>query len=185
MSQPDHHVTALDKGLGIIDNLKPLKAKKSPVIAAVSGFFCGGIGLGIYFQSWLDFFVPIAIWIVVAVIAIPTAEALDVLACIFCCFYGYRRAVTSNAKLDALNASAKTIGADILPSQIKMATTSPPPLTSMRAAPAITVATIPAELPPTEGTIEKRLKNLKDLRDRNVISEAEYQAKRQQILDAL
>lgn len=184
MSQPDHHVTALDKSLGIIDNLKPLKAKKSPVIAAVSGFFCGGIGLGIYFQSWLDFFVPIAIWIVVAVIAIPTAEALDVLACIFCCFYGYRRAVTSNAKLDALNASPKTIGADIIPSQIKMATTSPPPIPSTRTPPAITVATIPAESM-SEGTVEKRLKNLKDLRDRNVISEVEYQAKRQQILDAL
>jgi len=116
----------------------------------------GGIGLVIYFQSGLDFFVPIAISIVVAVIAIPTAEALDVLACIFCCFYGYRRAVTSNAKLDALNATPKAVGADLLPSQIKMATTSPPPLTSTRTPPAIPVTNVPAETT-AEGTVEKRL----------------------------
>ena len=50
---------------------------------------------------------------------------------------------------------------------------------------AITVASVPAEPSPIERTVEKRLKNLKDLRDRNVISEAEYNAKRQQILETL
>jgi hypothetical protein len=44
-------------------------------------------------------------------------------------------------------------------------------------------AAIPAQTPPPiEGDIERRLKKLNDLRDRNMISQAEYEAKRHQIL---
>jgi len=38
---------------------------------------------------------------------------------------------------------------------------------------------------PVEGAVEKRLRNLKDLLDRNIISHAEYDAKRQQILSEI
>ena len=44
---------------------------------------------------------------------------------------------------------------------------------------------IPAQTSPTESDTEKRLKKLDDLRDRSVITQAEYDAKRQQILSEI
>jgi hypothetical protein len=35
---------------------------KSPVIAGIIGFCFGGLGLGLYFQSWKDFVYPLVIF---------------------------------------------------------------------------------------------------------------------------
>jgi hypothetical protein len=184
MSSQDNSVTIIDKALSIIDNLDPLEEKKSPVVAAILGFFCGGFGLGIYFRSLKDFIVLLAIWIVIALVAIPTYETLDILGCIFSCFYGYRRVMTSNAKRDALNASI--IDAHVISSQVPG---TPPPIAPLgfpTKTPLPLSASIPAQTPPPlPKTVEQRLKSLSDLRDRNVITQAEFEAKRQQILSEM
>jgi hypothetical protein len=55
--------------------------------------------------------------------------------------------------------------------------TAPPPLLADAS------EAIPAQAPPvTDGDVDRRLNKLTDLRDRNVITQAEYEAKRQQVL---
>ena len=65
----------------------------------------------------------------------------------------------------------KAIGASIV------SRLAPPPLTA-------TTAQIPPPLP-AESAHEKRLQSLADLRDKNLISPTEYEAKRQQILSEI
>jgi hypothetical protein len=58
--------------------------------------------------------------------------------------------------------------------------TSPPPLLT----PALAVT--PPQAPPLNGVaVEHRLKSLNELRDKNLISQTEYESKRQQILDGI
>jgi hypothetical protein len=53
-------------------------------------------------------------------------------------------------------------------------------------APLLARATIPPQIPPPISTAaEQRLKSLNDLRDKNLISQAEYEAKRQHVLNDL
>jgi hypothetical protein len=52
--------------------------------------------------------------------------------------------------------------------------------------PPLARSSIPPQLPPPiEASVEQRLKTLIDLRDKNLISQSEYEAKRQQILNGL
>ncbi len=39
--------------------LPRLKKRKDPTAAAILGFFFGGFGLGLYFWTWADFFLPV------------------------------------------------------------------------------------------------------------------------------
>lgn len=80
----------------LFDRLPRLRMRKTPLLAALLGFLAGGIGIGIYFRSWLDFglvFVPAFLltyvlpdgwWIVFSVAAAA---------------YGYFRAFNSNRRL--------------------------------------------------------------------------------------
>jgi hypothetical protein len=53
-------------------------------------------------------------------------------------------------------------------------------------APPLFGSIIPAQLPPPiESSVEQRLKSLIDLRDKNLISQSEYESKRQQVLSGL
>ena len=70
--------------------------KKSPLIAAILGFLFNGVGLGIYLRSWLDFLVPVAISILIAILS---GGILVVVSPFFCAFYGFIRAKSSNAEL--------------------------------------------------------------------------------------
>ena len=88
--------------LGVAEKLEPLKSKKDPVIAAIAGFAGGGVLLGLYLQSWVDFFVPFIMMLVVWIIAIPTGEILSFFIPVFWAVYGFRRAKSSNAKLEQL-----------------------------------------------------------------------------------
>ena len=101
---------AVFKGaFGIIEKLQPLKQKKDPAVAAVCGFALGGLGLGLYLQSWTDFFLPILIWLVIMVLGLPTGELLLITAPAFCAMYGYHRAKSSNAELDARQSAAPAL----------------------------------------------------------------------------
>ena len=84
----------------LVDKMPPLKKIKNPKVAAVAGFALGGIGLALYFGTIIDFLVPVFIWIVMMVVALPTGETLIVAAPVFCAIFGYRRAMSSNAKLE-------------------------------------------------------------------------------------
>lgn len=77
--------------------------------AALCGFFAGGIGLGLYFKSWADFFLPVMLWAICGPMVIPTAGLSILFAAIFCAAYGYRRANSSNQKLKQLLDARKDV----------------------------------------------------------------------------
>ncbi|HWX96078.1 MAG TPA: hypothetical protein VNZ01_04425, partial [Solirubrobacteraceae bacterium] len=54
----------LVKGLG---RLPALRTERRPNVAAFIGFFFGGLGLGLYFRSFVDFLLPIAVTVVLIV----------------------------------------------------------------------------------------------------------------------
>lgn len=86
----------------ILDGMKPLKSEKDPTIACVVGFLFGSLGLGIYFQSFIDFVMPL-FFLIVANLMIGELGLFTVW--ILTAVYGYHRAISSNAKL----ASPQTI----------------------------------------------------------------------------
>lgn len=79
------------------EQLPALKRKRNPTTAAIIGFCFGGIGLGIYFASFIDFIIPI-------MIAIGMLTVLSQVGwlggAIVAALWGYFRAVSSNEKLD-------------------------------------------------------------------------------------
>lgn len=83
----------------ILDGMKPLKSEKDPTIACMVGFFFGSLGLGIYFQSFIDFVMPLFLSIV-AMLMIGEIGLFAVW--ILTAIYGYYRVVSSNAKLATL-----------------------------------------------------------------------------------
>ena len=52
----------MDKYFTLFNHLSPLHASKSEAWAAILGFAFGGLGLGIYFRSFIDFVIPVAIF---------------------------------------------------------------------------------------------------------------------------
>jgi hypothetical protein len=75
------------------DKLPPLDKKKNPAIAFVLGCLFGGIGIGLYFWSFLDFLVPVVV-LVVATIAGFGIGAIP--GWLFAGFWGMMRAIDSN-----------------------------------------------------------------------------------------
>lgn len=47
--------------LTILNKLPVLRKRKIPSLAFVIGFLFGGIGLGLYFRSFIDFLAPLAL----------------------------------------------------------------------------------------------------------------------------
>ncbi len=81
-----------------LENMDPLSEKKDPTVALILGFLCGGIGLGIYFKSLIDFVFPV-LFILVLSFSLPVAGTFFGAVCVG--VYGYFRAVSSNNKLGA------------------------------------------------------------------------------------
>jgi hypothetical protein len=91
------------------ERMQPLRKEHKPVNAAIIGFLFGGIGLGLYFKSWIDFLAPIAFTVATAVAAAMTTQqtGLGVLSgCLIAARWGYYRARQSNARLTAAAAPA-------------------------------------------------------------------------------
>ncbi len=86
----------------VAEKLEPLKTKHDPFLAAIAGFALGGVGLGLLLRSWVDFFVPFIMFVVIGVIAVPTGEVFAIFTPVFWAIYGYRRVKASNAKLDGV-----------------------------------------------------------------------------------
>jgi hypothetical protein len=88
-----HHSHLASHGIKeLVKDLPPLKKKKNPVVAALAGFFLGGIGLGLYLQSWKDCVYPILIFILLSLVfpGIGTLAALALTS-----VWGFVRALDS------------------------------------------------------------------------------------------
>jgi hypothetical protein len=82
--------------------MKPLKQRKNPVIAFILGFLLQGVGVGLYLESWKDFFVCVGVFVLFFGLLLPTVigeELLVPAAALFCGIYGAWRAASSNRKL--------------------------------------------------------------------------------------
>ncbi|MGA3237423.1 MAG: hypothetical protein ABSG03_14060 [Bryobacteraceae bacterium] len=87
----NHHAAHGIKAL--LEDLPPLRKKKNPLIAALAGFFLGGVGLGLYLQSWKDCVYPILVFILLSIIfpGVGTIAAL-----FFAAIWGFARASGSS-----------------------------------------------------------------------------------------
>lgn len=135
--------------------------QKAPATAAVWGLLLGGFGLGGYFRSWADFFIPSVLWVAVGVAATTKDRELWVCGPLTCAVYGYSRAVLFNWWRSYCATGA----------------------TSPEMPPAST-APISASDPAALGA-EARLNRLRELKRKDLISQSECDAKRQQILTEL
>jgi hypothetical protein len=87
-----------------LDMLPVLKDNKDPGKAAVIGFVTGGIGLCIYFRSFIDALVPVVYLAVV--IGFEQVDAFGpLLGAIVSGVYGYARVQNSNARRTPLPSS--------------------------------------------------------------------------------
>jgi hypothetical protein len=143
----------------IADEMKPLKQKKNPAVAATLGLFTGGVGLGIYLGTWFDFFLP---FLMLLLIFILSGGILTELVPIFWAVWGWRRAKASNAKLDAGGSTERILEAEVI--------TEPPPLPAVH------------RVTDSRNTPEARLRQADDLFRGGSISQSERDEKRRQIL---
>ncbi len=90
-----------------VAKLPALKKERSPNVAAAVGFFFGGIGLSLYFRSFIDFVLPVAIMIGLILAAGSLGAELASLGwlagAILASVYGYYRALQSNEALSTVH----------------------------------------------------------------------------------
>lgn len=79
-----------------LSNLPPLKERKDSGTAAILGFLFGGIGLGIYLKSPVNFLIPIFITLVLGAV-LPSIGIL--VGAVVSGLWGYFRVENSNGKL--------------------------------------------------------------------------------------
>jgi hypothetical protein len=85
----------------LLSKLPPLGRETNPNLACALGFLFGGVGLGIYFRSFVDFVIPIAI-VITGLVAYSALGAFGVLGgAVIAALYGYYRSRTSNQALAA------------------------------------------------------------------------------------
>lgn len=88
--------------------LPPLRKERSPVKAAIIGLLFGGLGLGLYFKSVIDFLIPTLLYVASMAVwaASPTGSIVGFLgAATVAGRWGYYRARQSNARLAAAQTS--------------------------------------------------------------------------------
>lgn len=81
-------------------DLPSLPTKKNPIVASFLGFWTGGIGVGLYFQSWKDCIylnLTIVLLIMMGGSVVPVLGALPalVLGCLIGACWGFVRAADS------------------------------------------------------------------------------------------
>jgi hypothetical protein len=80
----------------------PLPRRRSAAAAAIIGLLFGGIGIGIYFRSFLDFVVCSALTMIVSMAFVVSGSPMTLLLCMCApALYGFHRVRTSNVKLAA------------------------------------------------------------------------------------
>ena len=89
MSNTHHYPHYIQK---LWEDLPRLRTKKSPLIAGILGFLFGGIGIGLYFQSWKDAAYLIVIFIMLSLLLSPLVIVGPFLALCFASGWGVVRA---------------------------------------------------------------------------------------------
>src|SRR4051812_36537678 len=83
--------------------LPPVSRRTRPNLACGIGFVLGGVGLGIYFRTVIDFIVPIALAIVAVIVTLKWIGADTGLGwlpgAVIASLYGYFRSLKSNMQL--------------------------------------------------------------------------------------
>lgn len=79
---------------GLLEDLPPLE-KKNPIVAAIVGFFFGGIGVGLYFQSWKDGVYLVIVFFLLSALLAPFIILGPFLALLFAAGWGAFRAANS------------------------------------------------------------------------------------------
>jgi hypothetical protein len=79
-----------------LDKLPPLKRKTNANLACLIGLLAGGIGLALYFRTFVDLVIPVAISLV---IVLAFADVGMIGGAIIAALYGYARSHTSNERL--------------------------------------------------------------------------------------
>ena len=101
----------LSETFKMLDRLAPLHKPKSAGLAAVLGFLFGGIGLGIYLRSFVDFLFPLGLVIAASVLSTGFASLdpqVGVLAgAIVASLWGYFRVENSNLRLNGLTPTGR------------------------------------------------------------------------------
>lgn len=87
-----HHAAHVVKA---VSEMPPLPAPKNPVLAGLAGLFLGAVGVGLYLESWTDFFVCLFVFFALTFL-IPGIGAIP--GWWFAAGYGAFRAATSNAR---------------------------------------------------------------------------------------
>lgn len=78
----------------------PLARRRNPAVAVIVGLLFGGIGVGIYFRSFVDFLLCSVVTMIVWIAFVATGSAITLLLCMCApALYGFHRARTSNVKL--------------------------------------------------------------------------------------
>src|SRR5947208_14843358 len=87
----------------LLDKLPALRSKKNPGLAALLGLVIGGVGLGLYLWSFVDFLVPLAIVVALTLIfgATKVAAIGWLGGALIAAGWGYFRVLNSNARLQA------------------------------------------------------------------------------------
>jgi hypothetical protein len=151
----------------VAEKLEPLKSRKDPIVAAIAGFALGGIGLGIYCRSLVDFFVPWLMVIILMVLGIIFGELPVFFAPLFWAYWGYRRVKASNAKLDAGSSVEQIIDAECI--------AKPPPIPANQ-------KTIERD---SQRPLQARLSRIDELFSEGILSKTERDQKRAEILQEL
>lgn len=86
----------------LLVDMPPLAARKDPQIAAFLGFMTGGVGVGLYFRSFIDCLIPLALVFAIG-LTVPLTPLEDTMAvllgAVVAACYGYFRASCSNGQL--------------------------------------------------------------------------------------
>jgi multisubunit Na+/H+ antiporter MnhG subunit len=78
---------------------KPLPRDRSATVAAIIGLLFGGIGVGIYFRSFLDFVLCSVLTLVASMAFVMTESVMTLLLCATApALYGFHRVRASNVK---------------------------------------------------------------------------------------
>jgi len=91
----------MDSFLAVFDKLPPLRSQKNAQLAALLGFLFGGLGLGIYFLSFIDFILPTVITLLLAS-SFLAGQSFGFgfwVGVLFSSAYGYFRVISSNKRL--------------------------------------------------------------------------------------
>lgn len=118
-------------------------------------------------------------WMFLPTFCVEVIPGLDMLptwaGCVAFVVWRRKKEEAEQAKMPPLNSVIDVQEVTVVSAAPAARLVSPPPL--------LAPAKIPVQTPPPiEGDVERRLKKLDDLRGRSMISQAEYEAKRQQIL---